>query len=239
MACWAIIAAAGVGERAGCAKQFAELAGQSVLCRAVQPFVRSRHVDKTKVMVAAGMKEQAQLSLQQLPPELLHRAEIIDRGGDTRMQTVQNGLDGLADDDWAIVHDGARPCLSDRLLEKFICAMKQDPTGGLLATPVADTLKESAAEPAKAAQSNETAARSARTLSRNGKYLAQTPQMFRAGALRLALSQAGGDCSDEAQAMEQAGHDPLLFPGDATNIKITHAEDFVLAAAVLSARSGV
>lgn len=219
MALCAIIVAAGRGIRAGDPlKQFAALAGRTVLWHALRPFAANARIDSIRAVVMPETAAAAARCAEELP----RRAEILPAGGITRAASVRGGLSGLHNDDWAIVHDGARPCLSDSLLERFLTAASADEVGGLLALPLGDALKE------------EDGARARRTLPRRGKYLAQTPQMFRAGALRDALRD---DCDDESQAMEDAGYAPLLIPGDAANIKITRGEDFAAAAAILSARA--
>jgi 2-C-methyl-D-erythritol 4-phosphate cytidylyltransferase len=129
----------------------------------------------------------------------------------------------MDDDDWVLVHDAARPCLSDAALTRLLDHASTDTVGGLLACPMVDCLKQT------------DGSRTQQTLPRDDKWLAQTPQMFRVEPLRKALALAGeGD--DEAQAMELAGHAPLLVEGETTNIKITRAEDFILASAILAAR---
>lgn len=217
MACCAVIVAAGEGRRFGGPKQFSELAGEPVLRHAARPFLRSAAVARVRVVVAPGMEEIAARSLGELRP----RVEVLAAGGATRAASVLAGLCGLADDDWAAVHDGARPCLGDAALARLLDAVFADNIGGLLALPVSDSLKCGEG------------GRLAKTLPRGGKFLAQTPQVFRAGMLRAALS---ADDEDEARAMENAGHAPLLVRGEAANIKITIEEDFELAAAVLAAR---
>lgn len=220
MALRAIIVAAGRGTRAGDSpKQFAALAERTVLWHALRPFAANARIDSVRAIVMPETAETAARCAEGLP----RRAEILSAGGDVRAASVRGGLRGLREDDWAIVHDAARPCLSDFVLSRFLTAAEDDEIGGLLALPIGDALKEEGA-----------GRRARRTLSRGGKYLAQTPQMFRAGALRDALRD---DCDDESQAMEDAGYAPLLIAGDAANIKITRGEDFALAAAILSARA--
>ncbi|WP_175209213.1 2-C-methyl-D-erythritol 4-phosphate cytidylyltransferase, partial [Achromobacter anxifer] len=125
---------------------------------------------------------------------------------------------GVADDTWVLVHDAARPGLPAAALGRLIDACLADPVGGLLALPVADTVKGGHE-------------RVERTLDRNGLWLAQTPQMFRAGVLRDALTAAsvsGAVVTDEASAIEAAGYAPLLVPGAMRNFKVTWPDDFEL-----------
>jgi 2-C-methyl-D-erythritol 4-phosphate cytidylyltransferase len=139
---------------------------------------------------------------------------------------VANGLDelvarGALPQDWVLVHDAARCLLQPEWVERLIDACQDDEVGGLLALPVADTLKQ------------EEGGRSVATVSRAGKWAAQTPQMFRLGLLRPALALAGDTVTDEASAVEALGHRPLLVRGDGLNLKVTWPEDFVLAQRLL------
>ena len=219
MTCCAIIVAAGKGVRAQTPKQFVDINGRTVLWHAVRPFLHYANIDFVRIVIAAEDATAAARSL----PDFVSQVEIVPAGGNTRAASVRGGLRGLADDDWALVHDAARPCLHDAVLARFWTAAAADEVGGLMALPAGDALK------------NETAGRSAVTLSRRGIFFAQTPQMFRAGMLRTALA-AADSFDDEAQAMERAGYAPLLVDGDAANIKITRPSDFALAAAILAAR---
>jgi 2-C-methyl-D-erythritol 4-phosphate cytidylyltransferase len=142
---------------------------------------------------------------------------------------VANGLvalmqQGAAATDWVLVHDAARCLVTPQQINTLIDACQHDAVGGLLALPLPDTLK---------------AARDGRvhaTLERSDKWLAQTPQMFRIGALQSALQAAGDAVTDESSAMEIAGLSPLLVQGSAQNFKVTYAQDFALAEAVLLSR---
>ena len=147
-------------------------------------------------------------------------------GGPTRADTVARALadSGAADTDWVLVHDAARPGLSEEALARLIDACLPDPVGGLLALPVPDTIKQAKTEP----DDREAVAR---TVDREGLWLAQTPQMFRAGMLRDALATAlagGAAITDEASAMEAAGRMPRLVRGHARNFKVTWPDDFDL-----------
>jgi 2-C-methyl-D-erythritol 4-phosphate cytidylyltransferase len=154
-------------------------------------------------------------------------------GGPTRAATVQGGIKTLLErgaqrDDWVLVHDAARCLVTPAQVDALIDACWNDAVGGLLALPLPDTLKAA------------TDGRVAATVDRADKWLAQTPQMFRLGALRdaLAATAARGfaGVTDEASAMEMAGHRPLLVRGSAQNLKITYPEDFALAEALLRSR---
>lgn len=151
-------------------------------------------------------------------------------GGATRAASVRNGLQalvhrGAAPGDWVLVHDAARCLVTPALINALIDVCAQDAVGGLLAHRLADTLK------------SESGGRVSATVDRSGKWLAQTPQMFRIGMLQDALAQAGDAVTDEAGAMEAMGHRPLLVPGGSQNFKVTYPDDFALAEAVLRSKS--
>jgi 2-C-methyl-D-erythritol 4-phosphate cytidylyltransferase len=165
---------------------------------------------------------------------------LLRAGGTTRAASVQNGLQallatpGAADaNDWVLVHDAARCLITPAQIQALITSCQGDAVGGLLAQPLADTLKSE--------QLDENGARVSATLDRAGKWLAQTPQMFRIGALLQALKQAeqsGRVVTDESSAMEALGLSPKLVRGSALNLKITYPEDFALAEAILLSRQG-
>jgi len=165
----------------------------------------------------------------ELPQWTGERAWVARCGGATRAASVANGLAeltrrGARDDDWVLVHDAARCLLQPAWVDRLIDACAVDPVGGLLALPVADTLKQADGE------------RVAATIDRSGKWAAQTPQMFRIGALRDASARAGHAVTDEASAMEAAGLRPRLVAGALENFKLTWSEDFALAERLLRNR---
>ena len=161
------------------------------------------------------------------------RTVVAPCGGPSRADSVCNGLahllaHGAQAHDWVLVHDAARCLVTPAQIDALIDACRDDAVGGLLALPLADTLKR--------AEDGRVAA----TLDRGDKWLAQTPQMFRIGPLAAALRQAlqadAAAITDEASAMEAAGHRPLLVRGSAQNFKVTYPEDFALAEAILRSR---
>ncbi|HTO43053.1 MAG TPA: 2-C-methyl-D-erythritol 4-phosphate cytidylyltransferase [Burkholderiales bacterium] len=148
-------------------------------------------------------------------------------GGATRAQSVMLGLERmrgqLQADDWVLVHDAARPCLTAVLIDRLIVELSHCDDGGLLAIPAADTLKRADGD-----------GRVLYTESRDELWQAQTPQMFRFGPLLAALRAADpARITDEAGAIEQLGHRPRLVMGSAANIKVTYPEDLTLAALIL------
>ncbi|MDE2501806.1 MAG: 2-C-methyl-D-erythritol 4-phosphate cytidylyltransferase, partial [Burkholderiales bacterium] len=157
------------------------------------------------------------------------RAWIARCGGATRAASVARGLAalrerGAAESDWVLVHDAARCLLRPAWVERLIAACEDDAVGGLLALPLADTLKQ------------EQGGRVAATVERAGKWAAQTPQMFRIGLLQRALAAAGPGVTDEAGAVEALGLAPRLVAGELENFKLTWPADFALAARLLETR---
>ncbi len=154
-------------------------------------------------------------------------------GGETRRDSVYNGLVAMAStsdpDDWVLVHDAARPCLSPADLQKLLAAGSGDPVGAILALPAADTVKI-------AARDEGGVARIAGTQDRSFVWLAQTPQMFRCGLLMRALAGAPG-ATDEASAIEALGLRPQLVAGSRENLKVTYPEDVAVAEGILRRRA--
>ncbi len=227
----ALVPAAGVGARAlrqsdaQIPKQYRLLAGQAMLRRTVQALLVDSRIDEVRVAVAPE-DDQAVEVLAGLDGVI-----CVPCGGETRAQTVYNALSEarLRTHDWALVHDAARPGLPADALGRLIDACLPNGVGGLLALPVPDTVKRART---KATSPSGIAAVEA-TVSRERLWLAQTPQMFRAGLLHAALERVlanpvNADVvpTDEAQAMEAAGYAPLLVPGSGRNAKITWPDDF-------------
>jgi 2-C-methyl-D-erythritol 4-phosphate cytidylyltransferase len=224
---WAVVPAAGSGRRMGAdvAKQYLPLRGRPLLAHALAPLFACARIEAVVLVVAPGDTRWAEA----IPtgPRLL-----TADGGAERCHSVLHGLDCLADraapDDWVLVHDAARPCLSGEELDALFAALAHDPMGGLLAVPLADTLKAA-----------DESGRVSRTLPREGLWRALTPQMFRYGLLRKSLADAiaaGVVVTDEAAAIEHSGHRPALVAGRAANLKVTGPEDLALAEAVLRCR---
>lgn len=219
----ALIPCAGSGSRAGTGvpKQYQPVAGRPLVAHTLAAFARVQRLASVLVVVAPGDDTLARLP--GLPPQVL----VSDCGGATRAASVLGGLQALrrhgADAaDWVLVHDAARCLITPALIERLIDACLGDPVGGLLAQPLADTLKYGPQ------------GRVVVTLPREGHWLAQTPQMFRLATLAQAIEAAGPTVTDEASAIEAAGLQPRLVPGSARNFKVTWPEDFTLAQALLS-----
>ena len=223
---YAIVPAAGSGSRfgAGTPKQYLSLAGRPLIFHTLAALVACPEIDRVWVVLAPGDSEWDRHDWSELGAKL----ETLRCGGATRADSVGNGLKAAAmvaaDDDWVLVHDAARPCLSREMLAALLAELADDPVGGILAMPVADTLKRSDEEQRVAA-----------TEPRDGLWQAQTPQMFRYGLLREALEKCR-DVTDEAGAIEALGLQPRLVRGDATNLKVTCPADLTLAALILRGR---
>lgn len=225
-----VIPAAGSGRRFSAAipKQYAALGRSTVIEHALAPF--EADADCAGIVVAIAADDSL------WPNVAARRTRSIEstEGGAQRAQSVRNALRALGsrvrDDDWIMVHDAARPCFAPSDLAMLKTELAAHQVGGLLAVPLADTLKR-----AGDAESAEVAA----TLDRAGLWRAATPQVFRFGVLLRALEAAlAADRipTDEAQAIEWAGHRPRLIAGRADNIKVTTADDLELATAILTLR---
>lgn len=222
---WVVIPCAGSGERAGkgaLAKQYRSLAGQALVLHTLAAFTQVTALAGGVLVVAPG---------DGFFNEVLLPAgwAAADCGGATRASSVLSGLHVLAKhgaqtEDWVLVHDAARCLITPALIEALIERCRLDEVGGLLAVPLADTLKCSAA------------GRVQKTEPRSHKWLAQTPQMFRMGLLKAALAKVGNAATDESSAVESLGLQPLLVMGSPANFKVTWHEDFALAESILASR---
>ncbi len=213
-----IIPAAGAGNRMATAipKQYLPLCGKPIVSHSIQTFFSCPRIATINLALSAEDFFWRSLTL-----DSNSRLNLHYTGGDTRAQTVLNTLEAMrpnvAQDDWILVHDAARPGLTTSLLDQLLDALEHDDVGGLLALPLADTLKQSNAEQ-----------RVEKTIPREGLWQAQTPQMFRFNLLHQALVNFEGVPTDEAQAVEALGMQPKLVVGSLRNMKVTYPQDMAL-----------
>lgn len=227
-ACWGVIPAAGSGSRMAAErpKQYLEIAGRPLLEYSLRALLSHRAISGVTVALQPDDAFAHQVSLL-ADPRVDQVAGAAERSG-----SVLAALEGLAtraaERDWVLVHDAARPCLGAEELDRLVTSVLDSGCGGLLAEPVVDTIKRADAEDRVAA-----------TVDRSDLWRAQTPQMFRLGELRAALAAAlaaGVAVTDEASAMEWAGHPVQLVRGSPANLKVTVADDLALAAWYLAER---
>lgn len=226
-----IVPAGGQGQRFGgpIPKQYAQLGNQTVLERSVHALLADARIQTVFVVVSSEDSVAKGLF------DGNSRVQVLPLAGKERVNTVLNALNHLLENfkigetDWVLVHDAARPGLRAEVLKTFLDEASQHVAGGLLAMPVADTLKSTAT-------SDEGDVIAQRTVPRDGLWAAQTPQMFRAQALSLAITEClykGVSLTDDASAIETMGISPLIVPGHIENMKITHASDLKTVATLM------
>ena len=217
---WVVIPAAGAGRRMGSEipKQYLPLHGKCVIEWTLSRFLDHPQIDGVVVAISKGDQQWDNLKLD-------HPKLVTVTGGAERSDSVLNALHRLsqmaAEDDWVLVHDAARPCLSQADLNHLLDELKEHPVGGVLGTPISDTVKKTNAR-----------AEVVDTPDRSQLWRAFTPQMFRLKSLTDALNDAistGKAVTDDASAMELAGYHPKMVMGRADNIKITQPGDLQLA----------
>lgn len=226
-----LVPAAGSGARLGAdlPKQYLAIAGRTVLEHAVRALAADPRLELVFVVLASDDRRFAAIDW----GGLKSRVAPLYCGGPSRRESVHCGLIAASAvielTDWVLVHDAARPCLARGDLARLIDTIADDSVGGLLAQPVADTLKRSDAD-----------ARVSATASRDGLWQAQTPQMFRHGRLLRALDALHGldaatlaAITDESAAVEYQGWQPRLVAASAPNPKVTYPADLALAGALL------
>ena len=224
----ALVPCAGTGSRMGLGipKQYFPLAGVPLVAHTLRAFESVPELGMGVTVVAPDdvhMRDAVRHAMG-------GRFKVFHTGGATRAQTVLAGLlalksMGAGNQDWVMVHDAARCLITPALIQRLYQACQHDEVGGLLALPLADTLKL------------HVNGRVETTLNREDKWLAQTPQMFRLELLFNALNQAHHLVTDESSAMEHLGLSPQLVSGASFNFKVTYPEDIVLAQAILADRS--
>jgi 2-C-methyl-D-erythritol 4-phosphate cytidylyltransferase len=223
-----IIPAAGFGARMldasnlanALPKQYMALAGKPIVSHTIQVFFNHPRISSIHLALSPEDGFWRSLTLEPASKLKLHYT-----GGESRAETVFNTLLAInaADEDWILVHDAARPGLTTQLLDDLLNTLENDPVGGLLAMPLADTLKQSD-------QFNHVG----KTVPRAHLWQAQTPQMFRYGLLKQALSSFNGTPTDEAEAIEALGLSPRLVQGELRNLKITYPQDLVMLEALFN-----
>ncbi len=220
---WAIVPAAGVGSRMGASlpKQYLPLADSCVLQVTLSKLLNTPEIDGVLVAIA----EHDPWFKQAILPDA--RLEAIE-GGMERAHSVLNGLQCLMSrgyqDDWALVHDAARPCVAAAQIHALIHSANEFEYGTILAARAADTLKHVVAGKVQA------------TVDRNTIWYAHTPQIFRVGMLHKAIEDAltqGQQVTDESSAMELSGYMPQVLEDSRDNLKITQPEDLALAEWIL------
>ena len=219
-----LIPAAGSGSRMASVipKQYLPLAGDVVIAHTLNVFLNAPNIHQVHVVLSADDNVFSTLNI-----TLSSRLQLHYCGGDSRAQTVLNGLHAIesqiADDDWVLVHDAARPGLSDAALQRLIISLETDNVGGLLALPLADTLKRA-----------DNVQKVSATIPRADLWQAQTPQMFRYQTLKTALQQFNGLPTDEAEAIEALGLKPNLVVGELRNLKVTYPQDLAVLTALMN-----
>lgn len=222
-----IIPAAGSGSRMGldAPKQYLNLHGKTLIQHVIKVFDQSVRISTIHILI-----NQADIHWRSTYLHSSIKLQVHYCGAETRAGTVLNGLDAIQNqveaDDWILVHDAARPGLSNLLLNQFLNTLENDAVGGLLALPLADTLKRA-----------DDAQRVAATIPRNDLWQAQTPQMFRYAMLKNALYEFNGTPTDEAEAIEALGLKPKLVTGELRNLKVTYPQDLAVLTALLDSQS--
>ncbi len=211
-----IIPAAGIGTRMEnvLPKQYLPLAGKPIIAHIIQTFFTHPRIASIHLALSSEDKFWNDLELKEDS-----RLHIHYTGGESRCETVLNTLEMMHvdADDWVLVHDAARPGLTHDALDRLLETLVEDDVGGLLALPVADTIKKS----------NEMNLVN-KTVSRQNLWQAQTPQMFHYAMLKQALTEYDGLPTDEAEAVEALGFSPKLVHGELRNLKVTYPADLAL-----------
>jgi 2-C-methyl-D-erythritol 4-phosphate cytidylyltransferase len=219
-----IIPAAGSGTRMGTSapKQYLTLDGLALIQHVIKVFDQAIKIQSIHIVLSEHDVHWRDAYL-----NASEKAKVHHCGGETRAQTVLNALtvmqDSVAEDDWILVHDAARPGITNRLLSQLISSLENDEVGGLLALPLADTLKKADAE-----------SRVAKTIAREQLWQAQTPQMFKFSILKRGLESFKGTPTDEAEVIEALGLKPKLVTGELRNLKVTYPQDLAVLSALFN-----
>jgi 2-C-methyl-D-erythritol 4-phosphate cytidylyltransferase len=229
---FAIIPAAGSGSRFGAPlpKQYLTINGRPIIRHAVDALLADPRIARVVVVLSPEDSDWHEACV---PADSADRVSVIRHGGATRAESVMNGINWLSNEanvgsnDWVLVHDAARPCLTPAQIDALITSLRDDPVGGLLAVPVADTVKRA-----------DSACRVDATIDRRPLWQAQTPQMFRLDLLRQALAAVDlAAATDESSAVEALGYAPKLVAGSLANLKVTYPADLSLATAIINSNT--
>jgi 2-C-methyl-D-erythritol 4-phosphate cytidylyltransferase len=214
---WVVIPAAGVGKRMGVdkPKQYITVNDKTILEHTIDCFINREEIENVVVAISKADEYWPSLKISE------HEKVITAPGGAERYHSVFNGLQVLEnkadENDWILVHDAARPCLSQSAIDRLMIELREHEVGGILAMPCRDTMK-------RANETNEIID----TVERESLWHAQTPQMFKYGKLYSAINKVLEKefvVTDEAMAIEHSGYKPLLVEGQQENIKVTHKDD--------------
>lgn len=231
-----IVPAAGVGKRmqANCPKQYLTINNKTILSHTLSKLLSHQRI--SKVILALGEDDQYFAE-----SDFVNDNNVVRvNGGNERVNSVLNGLLAIDAQEypWVLVHDAARPCITHQDIDKLIQSCLINQCGGLLASPVRDTMKRGLTMPSKSSSSKLTPEDNNRlnkvdkTIERNQLWHALTPQLYKTAELTFAIEQALSqslNITDESSAMELAGFESLLVQGSSENIKITHPDDLALA----------
>lgn len=217
----AVVVSAGIGQRMGSDKSFLNLGGKPLLAWSVDAFQSSEFINE---IVLVLHKKNLDTGRELMKQRKWSKITGICAGGDLRQDSVRNGILSICKSDWVLVHDGARPFLTDKLIEDGIKAAAE--TGAAVAcTDVKDTIK--------LADDNEIVTQ---TLNRNRLRAVQTPQVFRLDMLKKAYELISSEVTDDSSIVEKAGYRVKLYPGDYENIKVTTPDDMLLAEIIAKGR---
>jgi len=219
----AIIVAAGASRRmGGMDKIFADLAGKPLLTYSAEAFQKCDSVDQIVIVLN---KQRLDEGLKLVRKYDWFKVSDVCGGGERRQDSVQEGINRLVDCKWVVIHDGARPCLSQSLIETGLAEARSS-GAAIPALPIVDTIK---------AVSSDHIVED--TLSRERLYIVQTPQVFRFDIISEAYSKIRDDVTDDSCMVERLGYKVKVYPGSVANIKVTTPDDLILAEAIL--RKGV
>jgi 2-C-methyl-D-erythritol 4-phosphate cytidylyltransferase len=217
----AVVVSAGIGQRMGADKAFLDLGGKPLIAWSVDVLQQS---DLINEIVLVLHKNKLDAGRELMKKHKWSKISGICAGGELRQDSVRNGILAINKSDWVLIHDGARPFLTERLISDGIKAAAE--TGAAVAcTDVKDTIK--------LVDDNEIVTQ---TINRNRLRAVQTPQVFRLDLLKKAYELISSEVTDDSSIVEKAGYRVKLYPGDYENIKITTPDDMLLAELIAKGR---